>query len=400
MGFDTTDKPLKFKKFQILTLYTTAAVCFLSVAFAPSHCLANETPVPSLTFSADLTTWAQFTARKEQIESAIDLALGAKQISTDQCREFREELARIANAADSLKSAGKQPSFTLLLPFSRDLDNLASRLQQLNSDSQQPLPDLSAVRAQIEQQLNGALSNGILSMADATEIRHDLDHVKELEEAFMASGEAKLTVKQARILSEDLNKVRSELEHQIHLGEAAAPEIRKKKALVENRIQQETTAGRISAWQTTELKQEIGRLVTLQTAYINSEGSLSPAHVQSLSTEYDKILEKLVVWAKAITHTHEVATPPPTTATETELETRLKALRQTVSEIRSKGLFSKDATEDLQREIDLIESLVNAYKNSENGLTTNHIKQLNTQIDGVHHRIESAKASKSKAASH
>ncbi len=337
-------------------------------------------------FTESINGWTDFDERRAHLEAQITASLENKQLTVEQADGFTSELSQMGKSAEQFRATGQTLTFTQSLGYTRDLNALSSRIQQIATHSKEELPNVINLRHELEDRLAKALAQGTISTADAEELAHDLKHVVDIEAMFVQAGHGKLTDRQSQILGADLEKARIKLDHQIRLSQLAVPELNKRKSDIERKIADAVASGHLPSNQASDLRGELRRITSLENAYL-SAGAISGNSVSALAADLDKLSERLDLSSSTLGTTSVSAVSTGTVST-CELDATEMLLRSKIGRATAEHVLTADVTDDMERELGLIESLENAYKSSDTGITSDHVNRLISQLRSVIRRID------------
>jgi hypothetical protein len=270
---------------------------FLLVAFAGSSVLYNSTPSYSLTetkITTVTTTGNPITLPSAGTYVVVDPLTGV-----------------IKGHYDPLRTTFDYPISSGLVVIDQDtgkvlatFDSSGRLLDVISTPATDALvASIDARRAELQQAITDGLSKGTITPSTASSLRAALDTIAAEELADQQSNHI-LTYAEALSLATALNGVSDRVIPLAHLSVTTPliashftslngqvlmlDDVAYRKAQFERRIDDEYTAGRLSARQVARLKEDLNDIAYLETKY-KKHGSMSESQTEKISARFDKM---------------------------------------------------------------------------------------------------------------
>lgn len=261
-------------------------------------------PVGALDFAGILQNlshgvsgWTELDARQNEITSQLATAAVSGQLTATEADGFKMELSRIQQVEFQIKASGRKLGAADAISFTNSLNNLTTRINLAITSkvtaTATSLVSVESQRAQLNQQLLDARAAHTITLADASDIKHDLEHNANTQSAFTASGDGAVTARQAQVLSEGLARIKIALDQHLIIAQAGVPQLTSQRAAIEQMIASGLTAHTITDYQATDFRRELARIAYMQTNFLGADGALSANEVLALAGELDRLNSRI-----------------------------------------------------------------------------------------------------------
>ncbi|MBY0549797.1 MAG: hypothetical protein K2W95_21170 [Candidatus Obscuribacterales bacterium] len=347
------------------------------------------------TFAGTIHDWSDFDKRLTYIESAINDKLAKNTISTERANALLAELALASKTVQDLRTAGKQLSFSRALVLTRKINSVLAMAAQSSSVPK----DAVTMRKELQERLQACIAEGALSRLDAADCQHELKHVIDIETTFLNANEGKLTAKQEKILSGDIEKISNQLDQQMRISRTATAEFYERRLAVEAKLADAVAKGRLSANQAELIRAELTHLSSTLQAHITANGAPSESSLVELAIEIDKLDERIESSVKAdkdrgLALAGDETSAQNPTARQEDCTVRKRLLRLRIDSNTKSGAISADRAADFLREIELIDALESAYSEVPGGMTPEQSIKIEQQIASIELRVREATSRK------
>jgi hypothetical protein len=364
------------------TILVAATLCLTNVA---SPCKAQGIMHILQNYAGNsVTSWADLDAKRTALETQVDAAVKAGQLSAAQSAEFKTKLKQLADAAAAGKASGRRMSFRENISFTQDIYNLTSHLQQAVNTHVASLPDVDALQVELQTKVNNALSSGHLTETDATALKAELKHVADIEAAFKAETDGNLTPRQIELLATDLNAAKSHIDQQIKLGESAVPQLNSRRTALQQKIDNAVAAGRLSTADAATLRAELDQILARQNAFIASGNVLTGSEVLTLASQ----LDAAEAHADAKIAVATTPTTVPANVNTAALDVRREQLLRRMTTIAATAQLNPALLADDRAQLDQLTELERAYRASATGITQAQVDQIAAALDRLNFRID------------
>jgi hypothetical protein len=237
------------------------------------------------------------------------------------------------------------------------------------------LADVDARQAQLEKRVADALSSGRLTTGEATNFKRELDRIQENEASFRATNG--LSAWELLRLSLDLDNFSKSLELQMHDRQVPTSDVTARRLDIEKRVAEGQSNGRLTDFETQELKRELSRITALE-SHFRIDSLLSADETLTLSLDLDRLSARLE---------RQLAERP---SSYPDLDERWQEVAKSVDEGIAAGKLTANQATDFKTELTRLESLKRMYRESGDALTLEEALNVGLDLDRLSGRVDLA----------
>jgi hypothetical protein len=312
-------------------------------------------------------------ARQQQMEQDINQAAAQGQLTAQSATSFRSELNRIKQIETQFRADGKLSIWERTrLMF--ELDNLQKEIDAGLTPRTSGLTDMAGREAEIAAEISDALFTGRLTKPEADSFRSELDRIKARESTLKQDGS--LNSNEVLTLSLELDQLQRNVHSKSRPLVVSDPAINSKKAEIAQRIAQLHTRGRITPAELEQLKQELQRIETKQTAFEASGSRIDTNESLTLAIELERLAASLERYQT------QAASAPAA-----GINARQERVEKMISDALLSGKLTSQQVLDLKSEFDRIAALEANFR-ADGELFETETLTLSRDLENLQTRVE------------
>ena len=280
-------------------------------------------------------------------------------LTLQQYNDLNQEFNRI-EALEAMFRADQELSDNETLTLARDLDALGKRVDDALASSTPSAPGLNARLDAVTKRIADARSAGRFSPASqADEMEQELQRIKDKETFYRADGSLNDT--ETLILASDIDNLNKRLDAAI----SALPDLSKRKADIEQKLNTALASGRINAKKSANIRRELQRISFLESSLKGNDGVLSDQEIAAVARDYDFLEKRLDKSLPAL---------PDVDKMQSELLAKLDAGKKD-------GKLSQSSYDSLKKEYDRIADVEKTFRESNASLSDWEAMSLKRELD-------------------
>jgi polyhydroxyalkanoate synthesis regulator phasin len=320
-----------------------------------------------------VASWDDLDSHIGDLSKQIVDAQAQGKLTTTQAADFKTQLSQVQAQEAQAKQDGKRLGFAQSIQFGQQLSSISGSLDQAMSQTVSSLPDVDALRAQMQASVDKAVTDGRINKQAAATLQAEIQSEVDVETAYKTETGGNLTPRQIEILSDRLNKVKAEIDQQTKISQSGSPALRDRQKAIADRIQADQAAGRLTAQSAGSLNADLAKIAAEQQGCETAGGGmLNGTQVFRLAQELDTIEEREKQGVAAAT---SQAPPAPPVVSTADLDAMLASLTTRVNQLTTSGAISPTASAQDVRELDHI-SWDESTMKAGSGITSGQVQDL------------------------
>jgi len=225
--------------------------------------------------------------QKAIVEKNISAALISGRLSNDEARSIKAERDRLNALELQCRSSDGRLTAGESILIASEWDKLRRDLRRQTQDRERDLSNIDVRQAQIQKRIAEGLASGRITHSEANRLNNDFDSIVKQEAQFRADGG--LSYGESLTLGISLEQLTRRVETAIANGRINFPDVDSKQRDIDIELAAAVASGRLALKDAQDFRTEIDRIAAAEFAYQQSGGGMSPAEVQMLLTDLDKL---------------------------------------------------------------------------------------------------------------
>ncbi len=312
-------------------------------------------------------TVGELDLKRRQLSLSIGEALACGRLTIPNADSLQKDLEAITQAEILARASSGSMSFGEALKIDFELTRLNNRLARQARQQPLALADVDMRLSAIENQIAGGLASGRLSLEETKRLKYQLDRIGQINAKYRSSGGGS-SYAETLTLTQDLDRLGHTVLQQMRDPRATLPDINQRQAQLIARIKESVSAGKLSAGDAQELRENLDRIEQSEASFRVSDEGLNFWEAVTLVGDLDGLS------ARIDRLTHKAAVLP-------DLDGRRAQLQQRLTRELAAGKISPHQALRLRKEIKRIALMEVAFRNSPSGLSPQQAMTLSSELD-------------------